>query len=88
LQTHGYYRDTFYDVKRAFQTGGTASLLEQRRGARAPHQNRVAPEVEAKILEMALQVPTYGAQRIANELRLRRGVEVGLTGVRGFWSRH
>ena len=27
----GYHRDTFYEVKRAFQVGGTAALVEQKR---------------------------------------------------------
>jgi hypothetical protein len=31
----GYHRDTFYEVRRAFQVGGTAALVEARRGARA-----------------------------------------------------
>src|SRR2546425_13063704 len=28
----GYHRDTFYEVRRAFQVGGGAALVEQRRG--------------------------------------------------------
>jgi len=31
----GYHRDTFYEVKRAFQVGGTAALVEQKRGTPA-----------------------------------------------------
>lgn len=83
----GYHRDTFYEIHRAFQVGGVAALVEQRRGPRAPHPNRVSAEIEVRILEMSLQYPTYGAQRIANELRLR-GIEVGPAGVRGVWLRH
>ena len=30
----GYHRDTFYEVKRAFQIGGVAKLVEQKRGPR------------------------------------------------------
>lgn len=30
----GYHRDTFYEVRRAFQVGGVAALVEQRRGPR------------------------------------------------------
>ena len=37
----GYHRDTFYEVRRAFQQGGTAALLEQKRGPKGPHPNRV-----------------------------------------------
>lgn len=50
----GYHRDTFYEVRRAFQTGGVAALVEARRGPRHPHPNRVSPEIEEKILDYAL----------------------------------
>ncbi len=83
----GYHRDTFYEVRRAFQVGGVAALVEEKRGPRNPHPNRVAPEVEAQILDYALEQPTHGADRVANELRLR-GVDIGPTGVRGVWLRH
>jgi transposase InsO family protein len=83
----GYHRDTFYEVRRAFQVGGVAALVEQRRGPRGPHPNRVSDEVEARILAYALEHPTHGAQRVANELRLQ-GVNVGVSGVRGVWGRH
>lgn len=78
----GYHRDAFYDVRRAFQTGGVAALVEQRRGSRNPHPNRIAPEVEARVLDYCLQRPPHGAARVANELRLS-GVEVSPPGVKG-----
>ena len=34
--TAGYHRDTFYEVRRAFQVGGTAALVEQRRDTAKP----------------------------------------------------
>ncbi len=39
----GYHRNTFFEVRRAFQVGDTAALAEQLRGARGPHPNRVSP---------------------------------------------
>lgn len=83
----GYHRDTFYEVRRAFQVGGVAALVEERRGPRNPHPNRVAPEIEQKILDYALSLPTHGPQRVSNELRLA-GTEVSPSGVRGVWMRH
>jgi transposase InsO family protein len=83
----GYHRDTFYEVRRAFQVGGVGALIEQRRRPRNPHPNRVATEVEEAILALCLEFPTYGAQRIANELRLRE-VNVSPSGVCGVWLRH
>jgi len=83
----GYHRDTFYEVRRAFQVGGVGALVEQRRGPKNAHPNRVAPEIEEHILALSLEFPTYGAQRTANELRLRE-VNVSPSGVRGVWLRH
>jgi Winged helix-turn helix len=74
-----YHRDTLYEIRRAFQVGGVAALVEQRRGPRGPHPNRVSEEVEAKILAYALEHPTHGAQRVAKELRLQ-GANVGVSG--------
>jgi len=71
----GYHRDTFYEVRRAFQIGGVAALVEEKRGPRNPHPNHVAPEIEEKIHEYALSFPTHGPQRVSNELRLT-GTEV------------
>jgi hypothetical protein len=54
----GHHRDTFYEVKRAFQVGGVASLVDRKRGPRAPHPNRVPEDVEKKILAYSLKWPT------------------------------
>lgn len=86
-QIMGYHRDTFYEVRRAFQVGGVAALVEQKRGPKEPHPNRVPPEIEEKILAYCLERPTHGAQRVANELRLQE-VQVSPSGVRGVWLRH
>jgi hypothetical protein len=49
----GYHRDSFYEIRRAFQKGGVSALVEEKRGPRAPHPNRVSPEIEARILDYA-----------------------------------
>ena len=41
-------------------------------GARGPNPNRVSDEVEAGILAHALDHPTHGALRVAQELTLGR----------------
>lgn len=56
-QLMGYHRDSFYQIKRAFQTGGVAAVVERRRGPRGPHPNRVSPEVEQTILDFCLNFP-------------------------------
>ena len=83
----GYHRDTFYEVRRAFQVGGVAALVAEQRGPKNPHPNRVSAEIEEQILALSLEHPTYGSQRIANELRLRE-TNVSPSGVRGVWLRH
>ena len=65
-QLMGYHRDSFYEIKRAFQTAGVAGLVEQKRGPRGPHPNRVSPEVETAILDFCLKHPTKGSQFVAN----------------------
>ena len=40
----------FYEVRRAFQVGGVGALVEQRRGPKNPHPNRVAPEIEEAVV--------------------------------------
>ena len=86
-QIMGYHRDTFYELQKAFKIGGVSALVEQRRGPKNPHPNRVPEAVEERILAFCLAKPTYGAQRVANELRLE-GVDVSPSGVRGVWLRH
>jgi hypothetical protein len=71
----GYHSDSFCEIRRPFQVGGVAALIEQRRGPRNPHPG-VPPEIEEKILDFVLRFPTHGAQRVANELRLQP-IEVG-----------
>jgi len=86
-QLMGYHRDSFYEIRRAFQVGGTQALVEQKRGPRGPHPSRVSAEIEAEILGYSLQHPTRGQQRVANDLRLA-GHQVSPGGVRNVWLRH
>jgi transposase InsO family protein len=83
----GYSRQQFYEIRRNFQTYGADGLIDRLPGARGPHPNRVAAEIEAAILDHALQHPCHGATRVEQELRLR-GVQVSAGGVRGVWQRH
>lgn len=83
----GYSRQQFYEIRRNFQTYGAEGLVDRVSGPKSPHPNRVSSEVEEAILAYALEHPTYGPQRTADELLLR-GVQVSAGGVRGVWSRH
>lgn len=83
----GYSRQQFYEIRRNYQIYGSAGLIDRLPGARGPHPNRVAAEVEQAILAHSLDHPCHGALRVAQELSLQT-VHVSSTGVRGVWSRH
>lgn len=83
----GYSRQQFYEIRRNFQTYGADGLIDRIPGARGPHPNRVAPEIEKAILDHALEHPCHGALRVEQELRLN-GLQVSSGGVRGVWARH
>jgi len=83
---HGVSRQHFYDIKKAYDEEGLEGLREKTR--RKPCiKNRVAPEVEEAVLQIAYEYPAYGQVRAANELR-KKGVLVSGGGVRSIWLRH
>ena len=83
---NGCSRQHFYDVKQAYEEHGLEGLKEKSR--RKPClKNRVAPEVEEAVVQMAIEYPAYGQVRAANELK-RKGIVVSGGGVRSIWMRH
>jgi hypothetical protein len=82
----GCSRQHFYDIKKAYESQGLEGLKEKTR--RKPCvKNRVAPEIEQAVLQMAFENPAYGQLRASNELR-KQGVLISSGGIRSIWLRH
>jgi transposase InsO family protein len=83
---NGCSRQHFYDVKQAYEEHGIEGLKEKSR--RKPClKNRVSPEVEEAVVQMAIEYPAYGQVRASNELK-KMGILVSGGGVRSIWQRH
>lgn len=60
-------RQTFYDWRARFDAAGYAGLLEFASRARK-HPARIAPAIELRVVALRQAHPSWGKQRIADEL--------------------
>lgn len=82
----GYSRDTFYRYKELFEEGGEVGLKELSR--KKPNvKNRIAAEIEERVVAFAIENPALGQTRVSNELK-KEGIFVSPAGVRCVWLRH
>lgn len=82
----GYSRDTFYRYKELFDEGGETALKELSR--KKPNiKNRIAPDIEERVVSFAIDNPALGQVRVSNELK-KDGVFISPAGVRCVWLRH
>ena len=82
----GVSRQHYYDIKSALLEHGVEGLLEKARN-RPRIGNRVAPEIEERVLSYCLEFPTHGQVRVSNELK-KEGIVLSPGGVRSIWMRH
>lgn len=82
----GYSRDSYYRFKKQYENAGERGLHNLSR-KKSTLKNRVSPEVEDQVIEIALDYPNYGQAKVA-ELLTARGCTISPSGVRTIWLRH
>ena len=76
-------RSQYYEYKRAFQEHGFDGLIDKP-PIPGPMPNELSEETKTRIVDLSLKHPTFGHQRIADQLRLE-GVTVCASTVRNLW---
>lgn len=82
----GYSRDSYYRFKKLYETGGKLALKNIDKRKPMP-KNRISPEIESQVVEIALDYPNYGQEKVARLLQNRQ-VDISASGVRSVWKRH
>ena len=82
---HKVSRSQFYEYKRSFQEFGLEGLIDKP-PIPGSHPNELSDEIKNRIIELSLEHPAFGQQRIADQLGLE-GISVCATSIRNVWMR-
>jgi len=82
----GYSRDSYYRFKKLYETGGKLALKNIDKRKPMP-KNRISTAIEKQVVEIALDYPNYGQEKVSRLLQARQ-VDVSASGVRSVWKRH
>lgn len=82
----GVSRHDFYDIKRTLQQEGVEGLLENAM-TKPRVSNRIAPEIEERVLACSLEIPIHGQFRVENQLKIE-GFLISACGLSGVRLRH
>jgi len=80
---HRVSRSQFYEYKRSFQEFGIEGLIDKP-PIPSSHPSELSEDVKNKIIDLSLKQPTFGQQRISDQLNLE-GISVSATSVRNVW---
>jgi len=80
---HKVSRSQFYEYKRSFQEFGIEGLIDKP-PIPSSHPSELSEDVKNKIIDLSLKQPTFGQQRISDQLNLE-GISVSATSVRNVW---
>ncbi|MGR5235560.1 helix-turn-helix domain-containing protein [Vibrio alfacsensis] len=83
---YGYSRDSYYRLKKLYEQGGEAALVEQVR-AKPLLRNRVAKDIQSKLIEFTFEHPELGQKKVADALS-DQGYVISPNGVRSVWLRY
>ncbi|MCG7586831.1 helix-turn-helix domain-containing protein [Photobacterium sp. OFAV2-7] len=85
-QIYGYSRDSYYRMKKLYETGGEAALVDQTRD-KPLLRNRVTKEIQHKLLELTFEQPEIGQKKMS-EVLSAQGYPISPNGVRSVWLRY
>lgn len=85
-QIMGYSRDSYYRFKKLYDNGGELALknLDRRKPM---YKNRISAVIEREVVEIALDYPNYGQEKVSRLLKARN-TNISASGVRAIWKRH